>query len=249
MKENSPFDRPIQTTFVFSNAENARLIEIMVDPNHQLDLGPIYNLSNCECLDASYGSPAENVWINFVQEKFNNFNSYRPDLRFPMDPVLSLFNANSILIPQRGSDSLKMQFAKLRSKFSIAYKRYTALGQNDPDNFPKFCQGQLVLEYLFKVVGDDSTLKGQFLRLIPGGGLLSDSYKANMFEINKIEDKSFTDSSENSKKRKLKSSKDERFVVLAEAIKSVGEPLGQNLSYLSNTCSNLEKEILELEDS
>ena len=123
------------------------------------------------------------------------------------------------------------------------------MGQNDPDNFPKFCQGQLVLEYLFKVVGDDSTLKGQFLRLIPGGGLLSDSYKANMFEINKIEDKSFTDSSENSKKRKLKSSKDERFVVLAEAIKSVGEPLGQNLSYLSNTCSNLEKEILELEDS
>ena len=108
MKENSPFDRPIQTTFVFSNAENARLIEIMVDPNHQLDLGPIYNLSNRECLDASYGSPAENVWINFVQEKFNNFNSYRPDLRFPMDPVLSLFNTNSILIPRRGSDSLKM---------------------------------------------------------------------------------------------------------------------------------------------
>jgi len=70
-----------------------------------------------------------------------------------------------------------------------------------------------------------------------------------MFEINEIEDKSFTDSSENSKKRKLKSSKDEQFVVLAEAIKSVGEPLGQNLSYLSNTCSNLEKEILELEDS
>ena len=188
LKEDSPYNRPIQTTLMFSNSKNARLIEIMTDPSHRLDLDPIYNLSSCKCLDASIGSPAENVWINFVQEKFNNFNLYRPELRFPTDPVLSLFDPNNVLIPRRGSDSLKMQFAKLRSKFSIAYKRYSALGQNDPDNFPKFSQGQLVLEYMFKVVADDSTLRGQILRLIPGGGISSESMQENILKINISED-------------------------------------------------------------
>ena len=37
-----------------------------------------------------------------------------------------------------------------------------------------------------------------------------------------------TDSSESSRKRKVKASKDETFILLADAIKNVGEPLGQN---------------------
>ena len=85
LKENSPYNRPIQTTLIYSNVENARLIEIMVDPNHRLDLDPIYNVSNRKSLDATNGSSAEKVWVNFIQEKFNNFNLYCPDLRFPRD--------------------------------------------------------------------------------------------------------------------------------------------------------------------
>ena len=204
---------------------------------------------NRENLDATNGSPAEKVWINFVQEKFNNFNLYFPDLRFPRDPVLSLFDPNNILIPWRGANSLWMQFAKLHSKFSIAYHCYSASRKNNPDNFPNFYQGQVVLEYLFKVIADDSILRGQILRLIQGGGISSDAMQENIFKINKVEDNSITDSSESSRKRKVKASKDKTFILLADAIKNVGEPLGQNLSYLPNTCSNLEKENLDLEDS
>lgn len=47
LKEDSPYNRPIQTTLMFSNSKNARLIEIMTDPSHRLDLDPIYNLSRC----------------------------------------------------------------------------------------------------------------------------------------------------------------------------------------------------------
>ena len=46
---------------------------------------------------------------------------------------------------------LKSKWATLRSKFSIAYRRWSASGQGDPDTFPDFCSGDTTLAYAFCV--------------------------------------------------------------------------------------------------
>ena len=52
----------------------------------------------------------------------------------------------------RSGAVLKGRWAKLRSMFTIVYSRWSASGQNDPENFPKLLSdGKGVLGYLFCV--------------------------------------------------------------------------------------------------
>jgi hypothetical protein len=122
-------------------AEDARLIEILIDPAYQRVVELIFVPANRRVLDVSDGSPLVSVWKNVVCVLFNNFSRYQPEHPFndENELILQQCDPNSNDIPRRIPDHLRSRFASLRSRFTRVYSDgWLASGENDPNKFTDF---------------------------------------------------------------------------------------------------------------
>jgi chromosome segregation ATPase len=114
-----------------------------------------------------------------------------------MDPLLKVFQPNGVTIPRRGADSLKTQYANLKSEFTLAFNRWGASGQMDPTTFLNFIhphrsdateeelRPRMFLVYMFKVIGPNPTVLQEMLRTMPEESRL-DSSNLNVAQLSRM---------------------------------------------------------------
>lgn len=125
----------------FTPAEDARLLEILLDKDYEAVVNAIFESSPRPVLDISDGSPKVAVWTNVVASLFNNFSRYCPEHRFDNEneALLCHCDPNNQDIPRRIPDHLRGRFTALRSRWTIVYGRgWLESGGNDPETFVNF---------------------------------------------------------------------------------------------------------------
>jgi hypothetical protein len=137
-------------------AEDARLLEALMDPSYERVISAAFVPSNRQVLDVSDGSPKVAVWKNVVVVLYNNFRKYRPPYRFagPNEVLLRQCNPNSPEINRRIPEH---RFALLRSRFTVVYTMWFGSGDNDPEKLFSFINVQsspldITIYYMFRVL-------------------------------------------------------------------------------------------------
>jgi hypothetical protein len=147
--------------------ETARLCHVVADPRNATVLQSIYNKpENRAELDAGRHDP----WSNDFPDLFND-ESYIPDVPFvsggtvqeEIDAFDPAFHRH-----KRAGSILKRKWTNLRSRFSVAYTKWTASGQGDAETFPNFVDGDISLAYMFCVFHGKPSLE-YAIRLLPAG--------------------------------------------------------------------------------
>mmetsp|Transcript_10834 Transcript_10834/g.19645 ORF Transcript_10834/g.19645 Transcript_10834/m.19645 type:complete len:409 (+) Transcript_10834:178-1404(+) len=139
-------------------AEDARLLEALMDPSYERVISAAFVPSNRQVLDVSDGSPKVAVWKNVIAVLFNNFIKYRPEHRFsgPNEELLRVCDPNSEDIPRRIPEHLRNRFATLRSRFTVVYSMWRESGGNDPERLMSYINVSSPLDitiyYMFRVL-------------------------------------------------------------------------------------------------
>jgi hypothetical protein len=167
--------RPVENSSEFRDCETARLLDISVDPTFRATFELIHTGSNLRAgeLDASNTNPTEDIWRGLVMKKYNDFEGYQPECRYPDDPTLNVFDPNSKEIRQRGPDILKAKYSSLRTEFTVCHSKWSASGQNNPERWPSFIEGRMYLLYFFKIMENDKVMMNMVLRKLPGTAALN----------------------------------------------------------------------------
>jgi len=175
-QEQARFDkRPYSVSKEWKPGEDARLMEILSDPNLQVALQYIHQVAPRMVLDGADDSPVVSVFRSVIAVVYNNFDKYKPTYRFPNDPILKHFNPNDKAIPCRTAEAIKLRYSALRSRLTVRYHAATKSGQQEPDNFDEALDlgdpmDQAILYWwrLMEINGDPSIIN-KFTRLLPGG--------------------------------------------------------------------------------
>lgn len=168
----------------FSANEYARLAEVVASPETISELAQAESNPTREELDGGLIQPWATGGV--LVTMFNSDTRF--ERRDDSDAVSEIDpNAHPHF---RSGDVIKAKWADARAKFTIIYTRWTAsglpdlfgwllvlflliyfyeydAGQNDPDTFPNFSQGNAVMEYMFYVFKDNPALESFVLRTIP----------------------------------------------------------------------------------
>jgi hypothetical protein len=146
--------------------EYARPCHVICDPRNATALTALYNRPESRAeLDQGRHDP----WSNEFPEMFND-PQFRPDvpeisggaIQEEIDQLDPAFHKH------KRTGALLKRGPILRSKFSIAYTKWTSSGQGDFDNFPNFTEGDTSLVYCFCVFHGKPALE-YAVRLLPTG--------------------------------------------------------------------------------
>jgi hypothetical protein len=151
----------------WSMHETARLLHVVADPRNATALLKLYQReTNRAELDSSRHEPWSNEFMDLSYDP--DFNPDVPEVHGgTVQSVLDKFRPEDVRHVRDGS-RLKERWQKIRSAFTIAYKNWLKSGQNDPEEFPTYSQGDDALVYAFCVFHDQSYLD-YALRLLPEG--------------------------------------------------------------------------------
>ena len=121
----------------FNLDEQARLAHVMADPRMSFTLTKMCNKPESR---AEIDDQRENPWDGIISDMFNDdsMDYVRPKpAGGALMTYLDDFDPNYHPFVRSGT-VLKAKWAKLRSIFTVVYSRWSASGQNDPDDFPRF---------------------------------------------------------------------------------------------------------------
>jgi hypothetical protein len=147
--------------------ETARLCHVIADPRNAVVLQKHYNKpENRAELDRGRHDP----WSHDFPTLFND-PTFRPDVPEisggASQEELDQFDPSDVRNERSGA-ILKKRWTSLRSKFSIAYSRWSSSGQGDQEAFPDFVDGDTTLLYCFCVFHGRPAME-YAIRLLPSG--------------------------------------------------------------------------------
>ena len=146
--------------------DSARLILVMVDSDTFAAVARIYEPAGRQEIDASRGPLTRSSWKE-IAERYND-EGFEPENAFHDNVQLSVIDPRFPRVPRSG-DCLKSQMAKLRSQYKICYTNWTKSGQNDPDTFYDFCQGESIMLFMFHTLQECPLIKEYLTRTLPEG--------------------------------------------------------------------------------
>jgi hypothetical protein len=147
--------------------ETARLCHVISDPRNPTALRKLYQR---ETNRAELDSGRHDQWSNEFMDLFKDpdFNPDVPEVHGgTVQCVLDKFRHEDVRHVRDGS-CLKERWQKIRSAFTIAYNNWSKSGQNDPEEFHTYTQGDDALIYAFCVFHDQPCID-YALRLLPEG--------------------------------------------------------------------------------
>ena len=156
----------------FTHHEIARLTRIMADPaNAVLHYRLQDRRTRAQLDDPTYvadpfavGSLGNAGQPGIIETFFNNHTLVYEN-EWPT--VAEVRGTDPNLHPHaRSGEALKAQWTKLKGSFSVAYNRFSASGQNNPDNFMHFTHGDAKLYYMFLAFRESPSLEA-ILRTLP----------------------------------------------------------------------------------
>jgi hypothetical protein len=147
--------------------ETARLCHVVADPRNSTALRKLYEREeNRSELDSGRHDP----WCNEFMDLFND-PMYEPEVPEvscgAVQELLDKFDP-AISRNSRNGARLKERWQKIRSSFTVAYSKWSKSGQNDPETFHSYTQGDESMVYVFCMFKDQPSLD-YALRLLPEG--------------------------------------------------------------------------------
>jgi hypothetical protein len=151
----------------WSKNEYARLCHVVCDPRNATALTALYNRPESR---AELDNGRHDPWSNEIPAMFND-PQFCPDvpeisggaIQEEIDQFYPAFWKH-----KRTGSLLKKKWTGLRSKFSVAYTKWSSSGQGDFDTFPNFTEDDTSLVYCFCVFHGKPALENA-VRLLPTG--------------------------------------------------------------------------------
>jgi hypothetical protein len=151
----------------WSKNEYARLCHVICDPRNATALTALHNRPESR---AELDNGRHDPWSNEFPEMFND-PQFCPDVPEisggAIQEEIDQFDP-AFWRHKRTGSLLKKKWTGLRSKFSVAYTKWSSSGQGDFDTFPNFTEGDTSLVYCFCVFHGNSALE-YAVRLLPTG--------------------------------------------------------------------------------
>jgi hypothetical protein len=150
----------------------ARLLQLFVAPS-LTDLALQMNLAlNRQQLDSK-----QLPWDQFWRAGEKQFNDRTWIIKSPLRhwADFSDIDPNHECNFGAGQDALITHFKEFRAKVGVAYDNYCLSGQNDPDNFDNFTQGNTMLTYAFRVIEGDLTKRAPLFTAVLDHSIATDT--------------------------------------------------------------------------
>lgn len=145
----------------FTDNLQVRLFHVITDDSIKTLFLNKEKIASREELDAPNSLPMDKFWAA-ATELFND-STFMPDHVDEKDERLEDLNPSADLdrLPQP-EHKLRQYYRQNRTLWDRCYQNYTASGQNGSLDFWDFCQGSIVLLYIYKIFEDEEDLVKAF---------------------------------------------------------------------------------------
>jgi len=145
--QSDTVNRPTVDKTTFTEAEDARLLEIMTFNDCYSMIEGAFMSGTWQQIDAADASCVDLTWNNAIAVIYNDLNQYNFPIRHHnVNDAMYGFNSNDSNIRRRTGTTLKNRYGMIKSRATILDKNWVQSGKNDPHNITQFVNLAVPLE-------------------------------------------------------------------------------------------------------